>query len=168
MTTRTPLRPAVAVIAALMAAGCGSASSTAVSHLPTSTQVPATTQTYAKQSPSAEVIAAAIGLTTMPGYVAYTAATDPNHLLGRQGGYTSKVDWGTWSSPQGDIGDGGSIEVFAIAAAAGARARYLQAITPPVGDGYDYVSGTAVLRLRDEYTPAQAAALAAKFAKAAT
>jgi hypothetical protein len=25
--------------------------------------------------------------------IAYTAVTDPNHLLGRQDGYTSKTEW---------------------------------------------------------------------------
>jgi hypothetical protein len=35
-----------------------------------------------------------MGVTTDAGYVAYSAAPDPDHLLGRQNGYTSKVNWG--------------------------------------------------------------------------
>lgn len=79
--------------AALVAltAGCGSgarapgpgASSTAARPPPTQAG-----------SSSAETIAARMGVTTDAGYVAYTAATDPDHLLGRQNGYTSKVNWG--------------------------------------------------------------------------
>ena len=113
--------------------------------------------------PSAEVIAAAIGVTTMPGYVAYTASTDPNHLLGRQGGYTSKVNWGT--SDEGT----NSIEVYPDASGAQERYQYLKGFQGSmIGDGYDYLVGTALLRLSTYWTPAQASVLDAKFMKAAT
>jgi hypothetical protein len=89
-------------------------------------------------------------------FTAYTAATDPNHLLGRQHEYTSKVNWP----------GGSSIEVFPDAQYAKAREAYVQAFTCPFGDGYDYLDGTALLRLACALTPAQAKANEALFNKA--
>ena len=86
----------------------------------------------------------------------YTAATDPNHLLGRQGEYTSKIEWTT------DGGNSG-IETFSDKADAKLRFTYLRAFRPPLGDGYDYLYRAAVLRLAAIYTPAQASALKAAF-----
>jgi hypothetical protein len=84
---------------------------------------------------------------------AYTAATDPNHLLGRQGGYTSKINWSK-----------GSIEVFSTPAEAQKRKTYLLAFAgTPFGDGYDYLAGTYLLRIFNSQTPTQAHALEAKF-----
>jgi hypothetical protein len=77
-------------------------------------------------------------------FTAYTAATDPNHLLGRQHEYTSKINW-----------EGGSIEVFPNAAYAKGRETYVQAFTCPFGDGCDYLDGTrpAAPRLRADSGP---------------
>jgi hypothetical protein len=88
--------------------------------------------------------------------IVYTASTDPNHLLGRQGEYTSKVEWTT-------DGENSGIEAFADAADAQLRYVYLRAFRPPIGDGYDYLYRAAILRLGSIYTPAQAAALKASF-----
>lgn len=90
---------------------------------------------------------------------AYTAVTDPNHLLGRQGEYTSKVEWSTDEEASG-------IEAFSNAADAQLRYAYLRAFRPPIGDGYDYLYRAAILRLASIYTPAQAAALHKGFEKA--
>ena len=88
---------------------------------------------------------------------AYTAATDPNHLLGRQGGYTSKINWSN-----------GSIEVFSTRAEAQKRKTYLSAFAgTPLGDGYEYIVGTCLLRIFDSQTPTQAHALEAEFLKIA-
>ena len=54
------------------------------------------------------------------GYVC--ASTDPNHLLGRQNGYTSKINWG----PDGNTG---TIEVFPDQADAIARQDYIKGFT---------------------------------------
>ena len=89
----------------------------------------------------------------------YTAVTDPNHLLGRQGEYTSKVEW----SADGEIS---GIEAFADAPDAQLRYAYLRAFRPPIGDGYDYLYRAAILRLASIYTPAQAEALNASFERA--
>jgi hypothetical protein len=96
----------------------------------------------------------------------YTAENDPNKLLGRQGGYESKVSLQDNRLPKvedflsesaSSIDGGGSIECYA--ASDGARARYqqLQGYSGTVlGDGYDYVSGPCVLRLSKDMTPTQA------------
>jgi hypothetical protein len=108
--------------------------------------------------------------------IVYTPATDPNHLMGRQGGYTSKVAWqdpraikagaGSPSSDPGGTEFGGGIEVFSTAAGAQARYQYLRGFQAPLGDGYDYLSGTAILRLSQYLTPAQARAYKAAFSAA--
>ena len=113
--------------------------------------------------PAAAAIANSMHLSAI---VVITAASDPNHLLGRQGGYTSDVDAGPTYSP-GDTGSIG-IEVYPDAAGAARRVSYLRAFAGTVfGDGYDYQAATAVLRLDRHYTPEQAQALAATFRKAA-
>jgi hypothetical protein len=106
----------------------------------------------------------------------YTAATDPNHEMGRQGGYTSKVAWvdpraikagaGNPASDRGGTEFGGGIEVFPTTASARARYEYLRGFQPPLGDGYDYLSGTTILRLSQYLTPAQAHAYRAAFTAA--
>jgi hypothetical protein len=48
-----------------------------------------------------------------------------------------------------------------------ARYQYLRGFQPPFGDGYDYLSGTAILRLSADLTPAQAHAYRAAFTAAA-
>jgi hypothetical protein len=135
----------VAAVAAVLTAGCGASHTPAV-HPATAAASPVAV------APSAEVIAARLGLRHI---TAYTAATDPNHLLGRQNGYTSKVNWG----PQRN----GSIEVFRTVALTRARKAYLGNFAPPLGDGYDCLAGTALLRLSAAYTPAQTRRLEAAF-----
>jgi hypothetical protein len=48
--------------------------------------------------------------------------------------------------------------VFPDAASAQARYQELKGFAPPLGDGYDYLAGTALLRLSQYLTPAQASA----------
>jgi hypothetical protein len=115
--------------------------------------------------------------------VVFTAATDPNNMPGRVGGYTSKVHWQDsraitkgeaqyWQSMKSlglhgkaaaalqsagtGVDLGGSIEVYPSAAGAQARYRYMVSISkavPMVADGYDYVHGAAVLRLSKYLAP---------------
>jgi hypothetical protein len=97
------------------------------------------------------------------GVIVYSATTDPNHLLGRQGEYTSKDAWvdpaavtagaGSPSSNPGGIEFGGGIEVFSTVADAEARLAYL--------------AGLAILRLSNYLTPAQAAEFRAAFDRSA-
>jgi hypothetical protein len=100
--------------------------------------------------------------------VTYTATTDTNHLLGRPGGYTSKVNFHDSrlpASPDFDTEAGGSVEVFPDAAGATSRMNYIQALAKgsPLFTEYDYVSGDAILRLSKVLTPDQASAYAAAF-----
>lgn len=97
--------------------------------------------------------------------VVFNAANDPNHLLGRQGGYTSDVDAGPTYTPSstGSIG----IEVYPDSASATARYKYLKSFDGTMfADGYDYLAGTAILRLDAHYTPAQATAMYNEFSTA--
>lgn len=105
------------------------------------------------------------------GLIVYTAATDPNHLLGRPTGYTSKCAWvdsrvpatDATASSTGDIGNGGSVEVFPSAARAKARAKYIFTIdsaAPILGSEYDYLAGKVLVRVSQYLIPAQAATYA--------
>ncbi len=158
-------------------AGCGGTSPAAQSTTPAAT--PAATSTAQAQSASAAVLAArlraaGLGVTHL---IVYNASTDPNHLLGRQGGYTSKVVWvdpaaisAGAGSPADDPGGteyGGGIEVFPDATAAMSRYQYLKGFTAPLGDGYDFIAGTAVLRLSSFLTPVQARRYEAEFKRIA-
>lgn len=127
------------------------------------TLVPSTSVAQVPATPAAGAIARGMGLS---GVVVYTATTDPNHLLGRQGEYTSKASWAGYAND--NASGGGSIEVFANVADAQARLTYLQAFKPPFGDGYDYLAGTALLRLSADYTPGQAQTIRAAFDQAAS
>lgn len=123
---------------------------------------PSTAAVAPVSPPSAAALA---GRMRVPGVTVYTAATDPNHLLGRQDGYTSKVSWGSMAQDNGDTQDdpGGSIEVFPDAARAKARESYIQGFGSLLADGHDYTCGGALLRLAAAYTPGQANAVDASF-----
>jgi hypothetical protein len=155
------IKPALTLgMLALALAGCGSSVTTQNAEPSTATAASIAAQSTSTPSapitPSvvltAEQIAQRMNLRHV---TAYTAVTDPNHLLGRQGGYTSKINW-----------PNGSIEVFSTPAEAQKRETYLQALAGlPFGDGYDYLVGTCLLRIFDSQTPTQAHALEAEFLK---
>jgi len=94
----------------------------------------------------------------------YTAATDPNHLLGRPNGYKSKtafIDKTISNSPgtATSVTRGGSVEFFANHAGAVRRERYIEKVekaAPILGTEYDYVDGPALLRLSSVLTPSEA------------
>jgi hypothetical protein len=170
-------RAAGLAVTVMLAVGCSAGSA----H-PGSQPAQAGTQSAAVPSspPSAAVLASRLKAAGLPvtHLIVYTAATDPNHLLGRQGGYTSKVAWqdrraiaaGAGKPAGSDRGGtefGGGIEVFPTMAAAAQRLAYLKSFQPPLGDGYDYQSGTAILRLSQYLIPGQARAYQAAFAAAA-
>lgn len=99
------------------------------------------------------------------GIIDYTATNDPNHLLGRPGGYTSKTAFvdsriNELEAEPGSIEAGGSVEVFSNHAEAQARVNYIskmEQIMTVFGNEYDYVNGNTVLRVSSLLTPAQAA-----------
>jgi len=164
---------AIAAGSALALTACGTSAPASAGH--TAPSVPASRA--ASHAPSASVTGkqlTAAGLAArlladglpLTGLIVYNAVTDPNHLMGRNGGYTSKVAWAdpralaagqvTVADDPGGVENGGGIEVFP--AMAGAQARYseMSGLTPPLGDGYDYLAGAALLRLSQYLTPAQA------------
>lgn len=102
----------------------------------------------------------------------WTAETDPNHLLGRPGGYTSAA---TITDPRVKCTEtstscGATIEVYPTEAEATARSEYIQGILGNggmLGTEYHYFAKTALLRVTGELTPDQAKAYAAKFEAAA-
>jgi hypothetical protein len=108
----------------------------------------------------------------------YTAENDPNDLLGRQGGYTSKVSLqdsrlpkvtGDFSSPEGpgSTDGGAAIECYPDSSGARSRYQYLKGFSGGlIGDGYDYLSGPCVLRLDKALTPSQAAEYESAFQNA--
>jgi hypothetical protein len=100
--------------------------------------------------------------TARPGVV-YTAANDPNKLLGRPNGYLSKAAFADTRIsdrvyPADSIELGGSVEVFANEQAARDRRDYIQDIAKksPLGVEYDYTSGPVLLRVGKTLTPGQA------------
>jgi hypothetical protein len=95
------------------------------------------------------------------GYVNYSAASDPNHLLGRPWYYVSKLNFHDSRVPREKdfaVSGGGSIETFLNAADARRRLKYVQAIAKSgLFPEYDYLSGKVLLRLSNILTPQQAA-----------
>jgi serine/threonine protein kinase len=100
--------------------------------------------------------------------VSFTADTDPNNLLGRPNGYTSKASFtdsriepdDILGAEPGSVDAGGSVEVFASADAAAARQRYIQQVqrtAPFVGTEYSYLDGAVLVRVSGKLTPDQAA-----------
>ncbi|HEY6424310.1 MAG TPA: hypothetical protein VIY28_13885 [Pseudonocardiaceae bacterium] len=148
----TRLLPAVLIAATL--AACGSGTSLTRQAPMTAQQVVAhLAQRVSSATPS----------------VVFTAETDKNKLLGRPGGYVSKASFtdsrisptgeGFTDTSPGAADAGGSVEVFADDQAAGARLKYIQAITAntPMFTEYDYVSGPVLVRVSRSLTPQQAA-----------
>jgi hypothetical protein len=96
----------------------------------------------------------------------YTEENDVNHLLGRPGQYTGKVNFKdtriTDSTNNGaniSVRDGGSIETFANASDATKRFKYIQGLSQSgtaMFAEYEYLEGTAILRISSVLTPKQA------------
>lgn len=139
---------------ALLAAGCGAATTTTAQSTPAASRTATQTPVRITQGVlTAEQVTASLqrqGIKTGK-VTAYTAATDPNQLLGRQGGYTSKTEWDI----TGDTFN--SIEVYPTTAGATERIAMLESISGGlIGDGYDYQQGPVVVRLSKVLTPLQA------------
>lgn len=125
----------------------------------------AASSTPAAETPDAEsVVKSLVGSIddAQPATV-YTAATDPNNLLGRPGGYTSKADWtDKRAKPKLDdeVQNGGSVEVYADPAEAEERAKFIADTLDKMkifGTEYHYLNGGILLRVSGALTPDQAA-----------
>ena len=159
---------ALATITALALAGCsntshGNSNSGSGSSAPAKANAAAATPLTA--STAFTKLTTTVPTAKLSGTV--TAATDPNHLLGRPGQYTSKITFtdsrikaaDVTDSTKGSVDLGGAIEVFADPAIAEARAKYIEAVTKSMSAlaEYDYVHGTVLVRVSHYLTPAQAA-----------
>ena len=99
--------------------------------------------------------------------VVFTAENDPNKLLGRPNGYTSKASFTDIRIKANDVKDdrtgsvdqGGSVEVYADGVGAAARKKFIDdtmKATPILGTEYSYVDGPVLLRVSQALTPDQA------------
>jgi hypothetical protein len=130
----------------LCVGGCGASGNSSSSHLDSAGVV-------------AGLIAAKVPI---DGSQTYTAASDPNSLLGRPGQYVSKANFHDSrldASTSWDVDGGGSIETFANKGDTSRRVKYVKAITgsSSLFAEYDYSIDTTLLRLSHLLTPDQAA-----------
>ena len=96
----------------------------------------------------------------------YSEDDDPNKLLGRPNGYTSKVAFSDSRISKRDIAGtgsdaierGGSIEVYPDEQGALDRAKYIQGMLKSTGFGteYDYVRIGVLVRVTGNLTPSKA------------
>lgn len=96
----------------------------------------------------------------------YSAEDDPNHLLGRPGGYTSKTAFADSRIPKEGLPadntqteHGGGVEVFADEAGATARKSQILEISKSLGGltaEYGYVKGGVLVRVSGKLAPDQA------------
>ena len=161
---------------ALLLSACGGSTqnissptaTAAVKVSPTPASTPSPTPGPAHTGQSADQIMQGLKTNGLPIGVSftYTAANDVNHLLGRPGQYTDKVnfkDTRISSTDQGvdiSVTDGGSIEVFTTTTDAKNRFAYIQKISKSgvaLFAEYEYLDGLVILRVSAQLTPDQAA-----------
>lgn len=89
--------------------------------------------------------------------------TDPNKLLGRPNGYTSRASadlpGGDKDGTKYDVSRGLAVEVYPDAAGAEARSKYIQGLlknAPILGVEYHYLSGSVLVRVAGDVKPSQA------------
>jgi hypothetical protein len=88
--SRTTAGLAAMAVAAVLAAGCSNTITKTFTGGPGSSRpaTPAAVPQHPASALAARLKAAGLPVTHL---IVYTAITDPNHEMGRQGGYTSKV-----------------------------------------------------------------------------
>lgn len=108
----------------------------------------------------AKLTAAKLGLTNQN---VQDEDTDPNKLLGRPNGYTSRASadlpGGDKDGDKYDVSRGLAVEVYADAAGAETRSKYIQGLlknTPILGVEYHYLSGSVLVRVAGDVKPSQA------------
>ncbi|MET7400776.1 hypothetical protein ABZS66_45580 [Dactylosporangium sp. NPDC005572] len=163
------LRAALIAITILgLAAGCGrtdgegaspAAAATTATSTSSTSPAPAAPQLDAKAVVDA-LVAAKLPVTKV---VVQNEDTDPNDLFGRPNGYLSRASFdvpgGDPEADSGAIGRGGVVEVFADAAGAEARKKYIQdslKSNPVLGTEYDYTNGPVLVRLVGKVKPSVA------------
>jgi hypothetical protein len=161
---RMPRVLGVMALGALALAGC-SQSPTVAAAPPAAPAPVAAVRTVSADQVAGRLKAAGVPLRVS---VVYTAATDPNHQLGRPGGYTSKLAFTDSRIRKSEVLDvdpqsldrGGSIEVFADPADAQARSADIQQKIKSLGGlltrEYHYLNGGVLVRVSGLLTPDQA------------
>jgi hypothetical protein len=152
----------VAGIAVGVLAGCGSSTPAAVK--------PSAVKTAAIVPADATAVAAQVkaGVSSVAKIVTITEGNDGNNLIGRPNGYTSAAvlyeKSVTCTSPGASCG--ATVEMWPTTADASRRAAYLQAIfkaTPMLGTEWDYLKGSALLRVDGNVKPSLAKTYNAAF-----
>lgn len=151
VVTACSSQPAATAPAAVSAAAAADTTTTAEAKPKTAEEI---TQALAQRIPS-------LTLTK-----AFTEADDPNHLLGRPNGYTSKTAFADSRVPEAEVEfakptdteRGGGVETFADEAGAKARMDKIQGIGKEMSTlaEYDYQVGGVLLRVSKILTPEQA------------
>lgn len=166
---RRPIHAAAVAAAALTLVACSS-SDTEGSPAPASAPSSAATKAKAAEPDVGTAAALMNGLEKQVPEarltVEYTEEDDPNDLLGRPGGYISKVAFrdsrvsedDALGAEKGDVQLGGGVEVYADPADAQKRKTYLESILKGggiFGTEYWALSGGALLRVSGHLTPTQ-------------
>ncbi|MEU2913816.1 hypothetical protein ACFYM3_12010 [Streptomyces massasporeus] len=166
------IRTAVAglAVAGTLVVGCSStgSSDTSPSTSPKSTSSVDAASAEKSAALPAQVAVAALGksIPELKLVRVYDEANDPNHLLGRPGGYTSKAAFSDSRVSSADVEGldkdaierGGSVEVFKTEEEAKARAKYIETIAKsmPSATEYHYIVGGILIRVSNLLTPTQA------------
>jgi len=146
------------VVTLLFASGCGSASTVSVDD-PNKIDITKMTST--------EIVQKFVDAGFPIGKVSeYTAATDPNKMLGRPNAYIQKTDFADSRlqqvdptyDPSGDV-NGGMVEVFSNDTDANTRIAYVHSIvsSPGLFFQYEYSYKNVYFRVEGKLTPDQAA-----------
>ena len=89
--------------------------------------------------------------------------SDPNELLGRPHGYTSKTNFADSRLERQEfegnlsLDSGGSVEAFDNESDAGERFDFLDAVARGILGEYHYLRGVVILRVSKSFTPDEAA-----------
>jgi hypothetical protein len=162
--------------AGVLLVGCsstGSTGSTGSTDTPSSTSPKSTSSVDVAAAEKSEAVTAQQAVAVLGKSIpelklvqVYTEANDPNHLLGRPGGYTSKAAFSDSRVSSADVEGldkdaierGGSVEVFKNGDEAKARAKYIETIAKsmPSATEYHYVVGGILIRVSNLLTPTQA------------
>ena len=142
----------LAALAVLALAGCSQEGSAGKTQ-----QAPATVaQPDDAAAVAAKLSAAGLPITRLQ---ILTAESDPNAMLGRPGGYVSKVLFRDERHEGDEMADDSTVEVFADDAGAAKRKAYVESVTEgtPFLMQYMYQHGPVLVRLDRTITPAEAA-----------
>jgi len=127
---------------------------------PSATPTPTTPAAVTAMGIVEALVAAGLPVT---GVVAQTESTDPNAFLGRPGQYTERVSFdvpgGDGSAEVGMTDRGGVVELWPTQADAQARADYIQSAlkgNSMLGTEYDYIKGSALVRMTGKVLPSVA------------